>query len=141
MPELVRRMQLEILSRLSEARSPEERGRTALECVEVLRRYVAALLLGRVDPELLVITRTLSRDPEEYRVRCATALAARSLAAMGAEVGAGSSVSYVLTPSGPLPYPCFSPSGFSAEAYVRLLVRAASTLLSMVLDSASTPKI
>ncbi len=139
-PELVRRMQLEMLSTLSEARSPEELRRAALACVEVLRRYVAALLLGRVDPELLVITRTLSRDPEEYRVRCATALAARSLAAMGAVVGAGSSVSYVFTPSGPLPYPCFRPSCFSAEAYVRLLVRAASTLLSIILDSASTPK-
>jgi len=139
-PELVRRMQLEMLSRLSEARSPEELRRAALECVDVLRRYVAALVLGRVDPELLVITRVLSREPEDYRVRCATALAARSLAAMGAEVGAGSSVSYVLTPSGPLPYPCFNPSAFSTEDYVRLLVRAASTLLSIVLDPVSTPK-
>ncbi len=139
-PELVRRVQLEMLSRLSEARSPEELRRAALECVEVLRRHVAALLLGRVDPELLVIRRVLSREPEEYRVRCATALAARSLAAMGAEVGAGSSVSYVLTPSGPLPYPSFRPSDFSAEAYVRLLVRAASTLLSMVWDPNSLPK-
>ncbi|MDJ0275097.1 MAG: DNA polymerase domain-containing protein [Nitrososphaerota archaeon] len=139
-PDLVREMQLEMLGRLARARSPEELRDAALDCIGLLRRYVAQLVLGRVDPERLVLTRVLSRDPGAYRVRSQTALAARSLAALGAEVGAGSAVRYVITPSGPLPYPHFRPHDFSSTAYVGLLVRAADTLLSVVLGPSSLPK-
>ncbi|MCD6313001.1 MAG: hypothetical protein J7L79_04245, partial [Thaumarchaeota archaeon] len=55
-PEIVKKMQLELLEKLAEASSPEELRQKALECLEIYRRYVKKLILGDLSIDDLAIT-------------------------------------------------------------------------------------
>jgi len=59
-PPIVRKMQLEILEKLMEARGPEQLREKALEAIEIYRGYARRLILRGVSIEDLAITQILS---------------------------------------------------------------------------------
>ncbi|MCS7117817.1 MAG: hypothetical protein NZ957_03425, partial [Thaumarchaeota archaeon] len=135
-PQIVRRMQLEMLSVLSRVRAPEDLSGAIGECLDLLRSYERDLVLGRVNLEDLVMRVRLSKDPLEYSSKVRQAVAARTLLRRGLEVGAGCSVSYVALEEGSVPYPSTeppSPACYSSEFYLNALRRAAETILSTLM--------
>ena len=57
-PPIVRKMQLEILGKLAEAKDPEQLREKAVEAIEIYREYARRLILGDVSIEDLAITKS-----------------------------------------------------------------------------------
>jgi DNA polymerase elongation subunit (family B) len=96
-PPLVARMQQEALRILAEARDPRSYCLKLEEAREVLARYLARLEAGSVPLEDLVISRRLTRAPEQYKHASATAIAARQLDRAGVKLRPGEILQYILT--------------------------------------------
>lgn len=128
----VKRMQDEMIERLSRARSAAE-YRAAVPGLEaIFERAAAELAAGRVPPAELVISRQLSKRPEEYVQNNSTAAAARRLAASGVRLSPGESIQLVLTegPDRAWPFALLgeTPPAYDIGAYRDLLRRAFETL-------------
>jgi DNA polymerase-2 len=96
-PPLVARMQQEVLGILAEARNFPSYLQKLVEAREVLERYSARLATGSVSLEELVISRRLTRPPQQYRQASATAIASRQLERAGVTLRPGETLQYVLT--------------------------------------------
>ncbi len=96
-PPLVARMQQEALAILAEAHDLESYTRKLAEAREVLERCLARLEAGSVALEELVISRRLTRAPQEYRQASATAIAARQLDRAGVKLRPGEIIEYIIT--------------------------------------------
>jgi len=138
-PPIVRRMQLEILDKLAEAKDPEQLREKALEAIEIYRGYARRLILGDVSIEDLAITQILSMDPNDYVVEARQAVAAKYLKRSGVRVAPGQAVTYVMAGVGGLskaiPIQLIRETSYKLEPYLRMLERAAYTVTMPILES------
>ncbi|MBM4134945.1 MAG: hypothetical protein FJ245_14415 [Nitrospira sp.] len=137
-PLLVKRMQAELIECLGRAGSLAELRALLPQAVEILRTYRTYLREGPIELDELVIAKALSRDPQAYRTRTATAVAAQELLARGVRLQPGETIHYVIADAGaayagdrvravPL-----SSGGWSYDvsAYDELLLKAAHAVLA-----------
>ncbi|RLI40513.1 hypothetical protein DRO64_08900 [Candidatus Bathyarchaeota archaeon] len=129
-PRIVKEMQLEMIRKLAEASDPIMLKEKALECLEIYRRYARRIILGEITVEDLAITRTLAMRPEGYSIKVRHALAAKKLEEAGLRVEPGQAVTYILTPTGAMAIQLLNNLSYESDSYVRLLERAARTVLS-----------
>lgn len=99
-PPLVAHMQQEALHILAEAHDFHSYNLKLEEAREVLTRYLARLETGSVPLEDLVISRRLTRSPDQYKHASATAIAARQLDRAGVRLRPGETLQYILTDTG-----------------------------------------
>lgn len=138
-PALVRECQLSMIEELAKARDAAEFHRRIPVSLNILRKYVERVLLGDVDLEDLVITKQVSKLPDEYEHNVGQALASLQLKSLGLEVKPGQNVSYILLDSDHT-----SPrkrvlvnalldeaSGYDSAGYVELLVSSVETILEV----------
>jgi DNA polymerase elongation subunit (family B) len=128
----VKRAQLEMLEKLAEAREPDEFTVKALECYQILNKYLRRLYSGEVDLGELVITNSLSMNIDRYSHQPRHVIAAKRLQYRGVEVRPGQPVSYIISASvGPFrATPLGLAFNYSVEAYAALLKRAFETLIN-----------
>lgn len=137
LPPFVREVQLQLLKCLAPA---EDRSafRAALPgLLQAVAEQERALWGGRVALERLVMRQTLSKAPEDYRGNGAQAIAARQAARAGLPVHPGQTLEYIFVDNrNPIPdqrlrlTALWDPTlAYDAAMYVRLLRRAANTLL------------
>jgi DNA polymerase-2 len=101
-PLFVVHIQEEILRILAKESDPGQLAKLFPEALSFLHERISALSNGEVTVEELVITQTLSREVNEYRVRSPVARAACQLQAMGTSIQMGQKIQfvYVKTKSG-----------------------------------------
>ena len=137
-PPIVKKMQLEILEKLAEARVPEQLGEKALEAIEVYRGYARRLILGDVSIEDLAITQVLSMDPDDYVVEVRQAVAAKYLERARVRVVPGQAITYVIAGASGLskaiPIQLVKEGSYRLEPYLRILERAAYTIITPILQ-------
>ncbi|MCD6466156.1 hypothetical protein J7L27_07325, partial [Candidatus Bathyarchaeota archaeon] len=138
-PPIVKKMQLEILGKLAEAKDPEQLKEKALEAIEVYRGYARRLILGDVSIEDLAITQVLSMDPDDYMVEARQAMAAKHLERSGVRVAPGQAVTYVIAGTSGLskavPIQLIRESSYKLEPYLRMLERVAYMIIDLILRS------
>ncbi len=136
-PEIVNNCQNEMLKVLSNANNSREFEALMPQAVEVLKKYVSRLREGHVSIEELAISKSLSKNPDEYTHRVPQALAARHFTREGGTVHAGQQISYVLTRSvsktsrvnALSPELADESTIYDPEKYVDLLISSAANLL------------
>jgi len=126
------------LEKLAEARDPEQLREKAIEAIEIYRGYARRLILGDVSIEDLAITQILSMDPNDYVVEARQAVAAKYLERSGVRVAPGQAVTYVIAGAGGLskavPIQLIRESSYKLEPYLRMLERAAYTVIAPILE-------
>jgi DNA polymerase-2 len=137
LPPYIRQVQLGMLERLAAARNAAEYRAMVGELRSGMAALEGALWRHEVPRDELLITQSLSQDPEEYGGNGSQALAARQAVAAGLNLHAGESISYLITSAGDrdrtrrvrladLMEPDTAPD---PVAYIRLLRRAMNSLL------------
>ena len=136
-PPLVAEAQERMLALLAEAADAAGYRARVPAVLDVLAEHALRLWDGQVALEDLTITKTISKEPAEYRHDTLSALAAKQLARKGIAVHPGEAVRYVIQQEGaadkaarvrPLEL-LGDDAGYDAAKYVDLLVRAAETVL------------
>jgi DNA polymerase elongation subunit (family B) len=136
-PKIVEKCQTQMLALLKEADNSKEFQALIPQVLSTLREYVSKLRSGIVPIEELVITKNLSKMPNEYTHRVPQAIAAQCLIDEGGAVHAGQQVSYVLTidPSAIPESQALPPeladddTVYDPERYIDLLVSSTANLL------------
>lgn len=135
-PPFIKEAQWEMLAVVAQGKTIADlwQCREAVERVRQAR--IGELERGAVDPDKLMVRRTLSKEIEDYTVETRTALAARQLESAGVRVHPGERVRYVITDAkakdksrrvhagGIEPLP-----DYDAQAYIKLLNDAADEVL------------
>ncbi|MCS7142774.1 MAG: hypothetical protein NZ920_03120 [Aigarchaeota archaeon] len=135
-PNIVRRLQGELLNVLAEAESPNEMKEALRRCREVERRYEALIISGGVPYEDLLITKSITRPLRSYVVRPPHVRAALMMERRGMRVG--DEVTYLVSGGDQylaVPHPFNNGPPFSIGYYLRLIRLAASEVL-LPLESA-----
>ena len=136
-PGIVRQCQTAMLGNFSLAENSREFKALIPNALDTLREYVAKLREGKVSFDDLVITRSLSKNPDEYTHTVPQAIAARRLIEEGGTVHAGQQVRYILTRD-PLyrsktqavpPELVDETTVYNSQRYVDLLVSSTANLL------------
>ena len=133
MPLMVREAQLRMLEVLSRVRDVDGYRPKIPEVLEVLLDSVLKLRNGEVEPPELVVSKTLSQDPSDYKVDNLTALAAQQLEDVGVRIHPGERVPYVIRDARSKvkedrvrAAPLIGPEdGYDEEKYTELLLKAA----------------
>jgi DNA polymerase-2 len=94
-PSFVADIQEEILRILAKEREPGQLAKLFPEVLSFLDEKISALIKRNVPVEELVITQTISREVNEYRVRSPVARAACQLQSMGTNIQAGQKIQFV----------------------------------------------
>jgi DNA polymerase elongation subunit (family B) len=136
-PKIVEKCQTQMLAVLKEADNSREFRAMIPQVLNILRKYASKLQSGTVPIEELVITKNLSKMPNEYTHRVPQAIAAQCLIDEGGTVHAGQQVSYVLTidPSTIPESQALPPelveddTVYDPERYIDLLVSSTANLL------------
>jgi DNA polymerase elongation subunit (family B) len=137
MPLMVRETQLHMLEVLSRLKDVDGYRPKIPEVFEVLLDSVLKLRNGEVEPSELVVSKTLSQDPSDYKVDNFTALAAQQLEDVGVRIHPGERVSYVIRDARSKvkedrvrAVPLIGPEdGYDEEKYTELLLKAAEEVL------------
>ncbi|MDH5361903.1 MAG: hypothetical protein OEW84_01120 [Aigarchaeota archaeon] len=95
-PPLVKKCQRDILDTLAHAPTLDDVAERIPHAVAALKAYLLQVRSREASLEDLIITKSLSRNPEEYSSNVATALAARQLMEEGLEVSAGQTIRYLI---------------------------------------------
>jgi len=96
-PPIVRRMQAEVLTILSEAQDFESYASKLAVAREVFARYLECIKEGDVGIEDLVISKRLTRSPRDYQKASLTAVAAQQLFGCEVKLRPGQVIEYVIT--------------------------------------------
>jgi DNA polymerase-2 len=136
-PKIVEKCQTQMLAVLKEADNSREFRALIPQVLSILREHSSKLRSGTVPIEELVITKNLSKMPNEYTHHVPQAIAAQYLIDEGGTVHAGQQVSYVLTidpstipESQALPPELVDDATvYDPERYVDLLVSSTANLL------------
>jgi len=137
-PGVVNKVEELILRELARAKTAQEFTATIPRCVDLIRGTAKTLRENRVPLGDLVLTKTVSRNLDEYLVMNATVAALRQLEKRGFAVEPGEYVRYViLDESAKEAEAKVRPAQFltgsevpDAQAYVRLICRAGETLFA-----------
>jgi DNA polymerase-2 len=142
-PPIVKKMQAEMLRVFALASNRDEFAHKESEVLAILKRYLTNIRSGAVMLEDLVISQKLSKNPADYKTNTAMAAASRALLAAGMNPQPGERVGLIIVASGAqdqaikaIPYTAATEtiSGYDADKYAELLVRAAETVLLRRLD-------
>jgi DNA polymerase-2 len=90
-------MQKEVLAVLAEAHDFESYCQKMGAAREVLACYLEQAGDGKATPEELVISKRLTRQPQDYQKASLTAIAAQQLCGCGVELRPGQTVEYIIT--------------------------------------------
>ncbi len=137
MPAMVKEAQLRMLEVLSRAKDVDGYRSKIPEVFEVLLDFVLKLRNGEVVSSELVVSKTLSQEPSDYKVDNLTALATQQLEDVGVRIHPGERVPYVIRDAkskvkedrvraAPLIRP---EDGCDEEKYTELLLKAAEEVL------------
>ena len=140
-PPIIKQCQHDLINYLAPARNREEFIARLPGALHLVRGYVNRLRDGRVDPQELMITKQLSKDPAEYEHNVVQAIAAKRLAHEGVKISAGQNVSYIIQRGRESPEKRVLPSElidgpirYDAEQYTQLLLEAVKALLSPLIS-------
>ena len=135
-PNIVRKCQNDMLNVFMKAKDSSEFITLIPQALEIMKSYVTMIIDGRISAKDLVITKRLSKKPNEYVNLVSQAIAARHLAREGVKIHAGQNISYILTSrktkileSRALPAELHKNALPNSEAYVQLLLSSAMDLL------------
>ncbi len=137
-PLIVKRAQAEILQRLSQGTTVAELQAMIPEVSEIVGDYCRYLREGCAGIEEVAIGKTLTQAPEHYRHATRTSIAAKELQSRGVALQPGETVHYVIS-DGKAKWPddrvraiagCDGTIAYDAEAYVKLVKKAALTVLA-----------
>ncbi len=136
-PPFIRRVQEDLLALLSRAQNREEYRRLIPEASLLLEESLRALRDSEIALPDLVVTKRLSRDPQDYRKASLTAIVAQERLPRGIPTEAGQKIRYIITGlSDPDPssraraFETFSPDhSCDRAAYADLLRQACAPLL------------
>jgi len=138
-PEFIKKAQIEIIRVLSGALSYEEFVKRIPAALQVLRGYVEKLLRDNVSVEELLVSKRLSKHPQDYAHNVFQAVAAKQLLAAGFDVYPGQTVRYLIVDADNR-----SPNNrvraaellngrqrFDVQKYLEMLLEAGETLFSV----------
>jgi DNA polymerase, archaea type len=136
-PMVIRDCQKEMFRVFERAKNAQEFRGLIPEALNVLRNYASELRQGSVPIDDLIITRSMSKNPEEYTNRVPQGVAAEHILNEGGAVQAGQQVRYVLTlddskKSGEQALPpelVDDNTVYDSRRYVDLLISSAANLL------------
>ena len=137
-PNIVLQCQDEAIHELAKVRDSQEFIQHIPRVVSVLRKYADKILNWEVDLADLIISKQLSKDPEQYVNSVHQAIAAKHLQTHGLEVLAGQTVKYIVVDAdNKLPERRVLPvqlvdnaNHYDVKEYLKLLVDAIYTILS-----------
>jgi DNA polymerase elongation subunit (family B) len=138
-PEFIKKAQLEMIKVLSDALGYEEFVKRIPAALQVLRGYVEKLLHGNVSVEELLVSKRLSKHPQNYAHDVFQAVAAKQLLAAGFDVYPGQTVRFLIVDADNR-----SPNNrvkaaellngrqrFDVQKYLEMLLEAGETLFSV----------
>jgi len=139
-PRIIKQAQLEMIESLSTAKNFEEFLKRIPESLKVITKYAEKILEGKVTAEDLLITKRLSKHPQEYTHDVFQAIAAKQLMAAGFDVYPGQTIQYIIADEdNKSPYnrvKAFPLIGsklkYDAQKYLMLLFEAGETLLGVL---------
>ncbi len=138
-PILVEVMQERMLQRMFRCTTLTEVQATLPELLMILEEALVRLRAGEVTAAELVVTNTLSQEPEKYAHNTVQAITARTLDRHGVRLHPGEAVHFIITdrlakvPEDRVrPYALLGTDwSYDAEAYAEMLIRAAETVLEL----------
>lgn len=114
----------------------DERNERRQEAATLLSERISEIKEGAVNPRILLIRRTATKDVDEYRAETRTAIAARKLRSAGSRVHPGERINYLLSdvrdngkPSRVAIEGAMEGSSYDASKYIKLLQAAADEVL------------
>jgi len=138
-PEFIKKAQLEMIKVLSDALSYEDFVKRIPAALQILRGYVEKLLHGDVSVEELLVSKRLSKHPQNYAHDLFQAVAAKQLLAAGFDVYPGQTVQFLIVDADNR-----SPNNrvrgaellngrqrFDVQKYLEMLLEAGETLFSV----------
>jgi DNA polymerase-2 len=136
-PPLVQEAQLRMLEILAETRNAEEYHSKIPKILDLLLAYNLVLKNGQARSESLAIRRTISQEPNDYKVDSPIALAAQQLEDSGIPIHPGEKVSYIIKDAQSRnknervrPFPLMSPDDtYDASKYQEMLAKATEEVL------------
>jgi DNA polymerase-2 len=136
-PRLVQEAQLRMLDVLAEAKDADDYRTKIPRILELLLEYSFVLKDGQAQMGHLAIARTISQEPNAYRVDSPIALAAQQLEDVGIPIHPGEKVNYVITNSKSKDkaervksFPLVGPDDtYDVEKYLEMLFKATEELL------------
>jgi len=138
-PSLVKEAQTRMIEVLNQAQDLKEYEAQIPEVVKILAEYRRRLVEGQVNLRELVITRTLSQDPREYKKATLSAVVSHELLARGVKLAPGEAIQYVIThdadkdPAGRArAYATLTADhAYDVEKYSELLLKSGESLLAL----------
>lgn len=138
-PNIVKQCQDDVIQELAKAKNSEEFIQRIPYALSVLRKYAKKVTNHKVNLADLVISKQLSKDPDQYINNVQQAIAARQLLRYGVEVTAGQTVKYIFVNADNkrperrvVPVQLIDADNrYDAKEYRRLLVDAFCTILSL----------
>lgn len=135
-PPFIKYAQLEMIKILSTAKDHREFLGKIPEALALLRRETERLTSGNVDPQDLLISKRISKHPDEYAHDVLHAIAARQIMAAGLDVYPGQTVRYIIVdadnrqPSNRVRAAQLlgSKQRFDTQKYLSMLLEAGETL-------------
>jgi DNA polymerase-2 len=136
-PPLIQEAQVRMVEVLAEAKDLEQYRSKIPKILDLLLEYHLLLKGGRVPQEALVIGKTISQEPNEYKVDSLTALAAQQLEDSGIPIHPGEKVRYMIKDAQSQvkdervrPFPLVGPDDtYDAKEYQKILLKATEELL------------
>lgn len=98
-PKFVYDAQMEMINALAKAKDAEEFAQRIPDALEVVKAYRRKLVAGEVLLSDLIVTKHLSKEPQQYRQHVSQLIAAEQLLEKGGEAHAGSNVGFLFTDS------------------------------------------
>jgi DNA polymerase I len=96
-PRFIYNAQTEMINALAYAGNSEELLQKVPDAIEVLKRYRQKLVDKEIPLADLLVSRHLSKNPQQYRQHVSQLLAAKQLLEQGVDVQAGNSVRFIFT--------------------------------------------
>ena len=137
-PPIVKRFQTDLLNVFALGRTVADLQALVPEVLDLFRQYCEHLYAGRASLEDVVIGKTLTQAPDQYRQTTHTSIAAKELQRRGVPLQPGETMYYVITDSkAPLPDDRVravagsdGTIAYDASAYVKLMRQAALAVLT-----------
>jgi len=137
MPPLIREAQIRMIEVLAEAKNMDDYRSKIPKVLDLLLEYSLMLKDGQTKKEDLVIGKTISQEPNAYKVDSLTALAAQQLEDVGIPIHPGEKVRYVIKDAlskdkgeRVRPFPLVGPDDtYDVKKYLEMLLKATEELL------------
>ena len=136
-PPLIKEAQLRMLEVLTKAKDAEAYRSKLPEVLDLLLEYGLILREGRAELESLAIKRTISQEPNAYKVDSPIALAAQQLEDYGVPIHPGEKVRFIIKDAKAKdkservrPFPLAGPDDtYDVEKYLELLLKATEEIV------------